>query len=608
MTSNLFLPRVLSLTLAALLVGCGGSNHINDEAPVSNGNDSKMVGGFEQHEVNERFYYMKPVENTNKAYKLLFAFHGSGGNSQGMAAMTKLHEQSDDYLVVYPKSKNEEWNEGCRCNKADRLGVDDLGFVDDMIAELKAKYQLIDGEIYATGFSQGGLFVQNLLCNRSEVFNAIVTVGAPMSYQLGDSCSFDTPTHYRIMHGKADTVLPYTGRSHANFGLLSSPQAIKIIGNLNYDSALSTDKKVEQGVTLTYYPNRAIQTELISVDGAGHSWNLSPINTTQSIMEFFEKASKHPLPQDSDLIAINEDYYHVRNVTPQTDKPTVVMLSGANLHFHSDSAWFALLQPYLSTQFNVYVIDRLGQGLSSNTSAPSMQKFATDLPVLFEKLDLSNVHLVSFANSNSVPLIAMQQSEDFKQKIASMLWMDPDILLPHSIAQYQGYPVDIYREWGQHLIDHVSAGKWQEKMNGKIAEEQAHVESLLEESEFAQHMDWDYFNQIMQTRYSIEAQLIRVNEMMNYHDDLELVRNWQPDSSIPITVIDSEFEQLDIEKAETEEARAGLIKWEAEGRKWSQEVAEISGGQYLPITSTEHLIPLTHPELITQALIELSNR
>ncbi|MCG9760386.1 MULTISPECIES: alpha/beta hydrolase [Pseudoalteromonas] len=605
MKSRWFLTRTLNVVVATLLVGCGGKS--NNAAPIDS-DSGKTEIGVNVHELNERFYYMLPVENTSKSYKLLFAFHGSGGSGQGMAGMTRLHEQSDDYLVVYPKSKNEEWNEGCGCNKAHRLGVDDLGFVDDMVAELKAKYQIIDGEIYATGFSQGGLFVQNLLCNRSEVFNAIVTVGAPMSYQLGDSCNLTTPTNYRIMHGKADSVLPYNGKSHANFGLLSSPQAIKIVGDLNYEAALSVEQDLDDGVTLTHYPNRNIQTQLISVDGAGHSWNLSPVKTTQSIMEFFESTSQYALPAGSDLIKVSDNYYHVRHLTHQADKPTVVMLSGANMHFHSDSAWFALLQPYLSTQFNVYVIDRLGQGLSSNTSAPSMQKFATDLPVLFEKLDLSNVHLVSFANSNSVPLIAMQQSEDFKQKIASMLWMDPDILLPHSIAQYQGYPVDIYREWGQHLIDHVSAGKWQEKMNVKIAEEQAHVESLLEESEFAQHMDWGYFNQIMQTRYSIEAQLIRVNEMMNYHDDLELVRNWQPDSSIPITVIDSEFEQLDIEKAETEEARAGLIKWEAEGRKWSQEVAEISGGQYLPITSTEHLIPLTHPELIKQALIELSSR
>ncbi|PCK30561.1 alpha/beta hydrolase [Pseudoalteromonas piscicida] len=607
MKTNAFLKRTLGIAIATMLVGCGGSNNNNKVAPIED-NSGMPVNGVEVHELNERFYYMKPVENSSKSYKLLFAFHGSGGSGTGMAGLTKLHEQNDDYLVVYPKSKNEEWNEGCGCNKAHRLGVDDLGFVDDMVAELSAKYQIMAGEIYATGFSQGGLFVQNLLCNRSDVFNAIVTVGAPMSYQLGDSCKFTTPTHYRIMHGKADTVLPYNGKSHSNFGLLSSLQAIKIIGKLNYESAMPVDKALAEGVTLTHYPNRRIQTELVSVDGAGHTWNLSPVKTTQSIMTFFESASQHPLPQGSDLVEINNRYYHIRHLTSQTDKPTVVMLSGANKHFHSDSAWFALLHPYLSEHFNVYVIDRLGQGLSSNEDSPSMQKFATDLPLLFEKLALNDVHLVSYANSNAVPLIAMQQATEFKKKIASMLWLDPDILLPHSIAQYQGYPVDIYREWGQHLIDHVNAGKWQEKMDGKIAEEQAHVESLLEGSEFADFMDWQYFNLIMQTRHSIEAQLTRVNEMMNYHDDLELVRNWQPDGSIPITVIDSEFEQLDIAAAETQADKESLIKWEAEGRKWSQEVAQASGGQYLPIPSTEHLIPFTHPEVIKQALIELSSR
>ncbi|MEZ7205332.1 alpha/beta hydrolase [Pseudoalteromonas sp. DY56-GL79] len=607
MTSRMFLKQALGLTLAALVAGCGSSS---DSKKASSNDDGvlKPVNGLEVHQLNGRYYYMKPIEKSHKAYKLMLAFHGSGGTAYGMAGLTKLHEQSDDYIVVYPKSKNEEWNEGCGCNKAHRLGVDDLGFVDQMIAEIKAKYDVIDGEIYATGFSQGGLFVQNLLCNRSETFNAIVTIAAPMSYQLGDSCNFSTPTNYRIMHGKADSVLPYNGKSHANFGLLSSPQAIKIIANLNYEAALSVDEEIAEGVTLTHYPNRNIQTQLISVEGAHHSWNLPPVQTTESIMTFFESTSRYALPQGSDLISVNNGYYHVRQLKQHTDRPTVVMLSGANMHFHSDSAWFALLQPYLADSFNVYVIDRLGQGLSSVDDTPSMNKFAHDLPVLFEKLNLSDVHLLSYANSNSVPLIAMQKSQEFKQKIASMLWLDPDILLPHSIAQYQGYPVDVYRQYGQDLIDHVAAGNWQEKMNGKIAEEQAHIEALLEGSEFADYMDWQYFNHIMQTRHSVAAQLTRVHEMMNYHDDLELVRNWQPDSSIPISVIDSEFEKLDIANADSEEVKGNLIKWEAEGRKWSQEVAETSGGQYLPISSTEHLIPFTHPELIKQALTELANQ
>ncbi|MEI5639685.1 MULTISPECIES: alpha/beta hydrolase [unclassified Pseudoalteromonas] len=607
MKKNNWVNTVISAAAFALLTACNGGSSTHSQNEI-NKDDKQLVGGMRKFSLNERIYYMTPPQDIpkNKAYKLLLAFHGSGGTGYGMAAMTQFHKQDDDYLVVYPKSKNEEWNEGCGCNKAHRLGIDDLGFVDDLIQQLKSQYDIIDGEIYAAGFSQGGLFVQNLLCNRSDVFQGIVTVAAPMSYQLGMACNLTTPTNYRIMHGKKDNVLPYHGQSGVNFGLFSSTQAIDIVAKLNTQQTKYIDEVIGQGVTLRYYPDKSVKTELISVAQASHNWNLSPVETTKSIMTFFKSSSRHPLPTGSDLYQVSGNYYHVRHTLAQPEKPTVVMLSGANMHFHSDSAWFALLQPYLETKFNVVVIDRLGQGLSSTVEAPSMAQFAADLPVLFNKLALNDVHLLSFANSNSVPLIAMQQSGEFKQQVASMLWLDPDILMPHSVALYQGFPVDLYRDYGQTLIDHVAAGNWQEKMDGKITAEKAHVEALMANNDYAQYMDWDYFNLIMQTRHSIAAQLTRVHEVMNYHDDLELVKDWQPDGSIPISIIDSDFESENIAQAEDEALKAKLLKWQSEGRKWSQEVATASGGQYIPLSSTEHLIPFTHPEVIEQALLELS--
>ena len=597
----------ISLCAFVFLSACNGGNEQRRENEKVNDTD-QITAGMQQFALNDRSYYIaaSQAEPDNKAYKLLLAFHGSGGTGYGMARMTQLHEQNDDYLVVYPNSKYEEWNEGCGCNKAHRLGVDDLGFVDDLILKLKSQYDIIDGEIYATGFSQGGLFVQNLLCNRSDVFQGIVTVAAPMSFQLGSACNLTTPTNYRIMHGMKDDVLPYYGINSGNFALLSSPQAIDVVAKLNTQQPQYTEEAIREGVTLRYYPSDAVKTELISVAQASHTWNLTPVKTTQSILAFFESSSGQPLPAGSDLYELSGHYYHVRQTMKQPDKPTVVMLSGANRHFYGDSAWFALLQPYLETKFNVVVIDRLGQGLSSKAATPSMAQFAADLPTLFKKLGLNDVHLLSFANNNSVPLIAMQRSSEFKQQVASLLWLNPDSLMPYTNAPHQALSVDLYRNHAQELADHVVAGNWQEKVDGKTAAEKAHVEALMANNDYAQYMDWDYFNLIMQTRHSIAAQLTRVHEVMNYHDDLELVKDWQPDGSIPISIIDSDFESEDIAQADDEAVKAKLLKWQNEGRKWSQEVAAASGGQYISLSSTEHLIPFTHPEVIEQALLELS--
>ncbi|WP_350585641.1 hypothetical protein [Pseudoalteromonas sp. RB2-MNA-CIBAN-0110] len=81
--------------------------------------------------------------------------------------MAAFESASENYIVVYPQSKVEEWNEGCDCNKPHRLGINDLVFVENVVDDVKAKYNIIDGELFAVGFSQGGLFTQNLMCNSS---------------------------------------------------------------------------------------------------------------------------------------------------------------------------------------------------------------------------------------------------------------------------------------------------------------------------------------------------------------------------------------------------------------------------------------------------------
>ncbi|WP_440054961.1 alpha/beta hydrolase [Pseudoalteromonas sp. T1lg65] len=594
-----------TLTMLPILTAClsdNGTHNPDIETPSSESALTKKA-------LDNRVYYLATPDqqiSKDKAYKLLLAFHGSGGSAEEMAFMSNLHNLNDDFLVVYPKSKNEEWNEGCDCNKAHRLGINDLGFVDKIVDQVKQDYRILEGEIYATGFSQGGLFVQNLLCNRSEVFKGISTVAAPMSMQLSHSCNFSQPTHFRLLHGKKDSVLPFNGSNHSNFGLISSPQAIKVIAGLNYQEATQATTTLTEGVTLTHYPDQAVKTELLAIEQAGHSWQLPPLDTSKAVLQFFNSASQYELPEHSDLIDIKGHYYHVRQLSVQPEKPTVVLISGLTKHYHADTGWFSLLQPYLSEDFNVISIDRLGRGLSGEAEMPSMTQFAEHLPAIFSSLELENVHLVSFASGNSVPVIAFKQSPDFKDKIASMLWLDPDTLLPFSISHYQGFPVTIYRKHGQVLFDHIAAGGWHEAMEGKLVEEREHVEQLLENSEFKAYMDWDYFNLLLEKRRTLQAQVQRAKDVYSYHDDLNYAAGWKPDASIPITVIDSAFEKLDIAQAQDEESKQHLTQWEQESRHWSMEIAESSGGQYIPLDSTEHIIPLSHPDVIKQALIELT--
>ena len=169
--------RFLVLWAVLLIAGCGSGDPAQQES--------------NQIKLGDRSYFLDLPAGyqPQQQYKLLLAFHGSGGSSGNMQNTANFTRYSDDYIVAYPQAGTTEWNEGCKCNIANRLGIDDLGFVDALIADVSAKHRIATGEVYAAGFSQGGLFTQNLACNRSSSFKAFAVVAAPMSDQLWQSCA-----------------------------------------------------------------------------------------------------------------------------------------------------------------------------------------------------------------------------------------------------------------------------------------------------------------------------------------------------------------------------------------------------------------------------------
>lgn len=257
--------NIKSLKSAALLVGvillsaCNQS--LSGQTIAAKSNSQNLI-------LNDRSYVLALPQNyqADKNYKLLLAFHGSGGSGKNMQNIAGFERLSDDYIVVYPDSKIEEWNDGCQCNKTHRLGIDDLDFVDKLIVDVTSRYSVDIGQIYAAGFSQGGLFAQNLLCNRSEVFKGIASVASPMSVQLSLSCKIQKTTSYMMVHGKKDNVLPFEGMKHQRFGLISAPKAISLLAKKNGSLAKPLVKADEKGVELLAYWNGSEKTHLYAIE------------------------------------------------------------------------------------------------------------------------------------------------------------------------------------------------------------------------------------------------------------------------------------------------------------------------------------------------------
>lgn len=606
--------RLLPSTIFAIcLTACGGSEVVQDKnknASSGQGNVNQPVDSTKVISTNGRSYRIAFPEtgfDEHKTYKLLLAFHGSGGSAKSMQRMAQFEKLSDDYIVVYPKSKEVEWDDGCGCNVAHRLNAMDVEFVVDIVSQMHNEYNLLEGENYAVGFSQGGLFSQNMMCKHSELFKAVVSVASPMSEQLAASCTIEEPTNYMMVMGKRDGTLPYDGLVHVNFGLLSAPSAIELIAKQNQINSEYIEQALASNVKARVYnSDLPLTNKLITIEQGYHTWSFNNFNTSEQVLRFFNDSSDVKLPAHSALYRLDKGDYHVRSMGEHNGKSDIVLLSGANKFFHSDSAWASLIQPMLAEHGKVHVIDRLNNAWSSEVDAPSFSLFAQDLPELLNVLKVESVIFIAFANSNLATLMYQNQANE-SVITKGMIWIDPDILLPHSINQYQSGHVSYMREYKNEFIEHVSAGSWTERTVERVAQEREEITALIS-AENKPDMDWNYYDAVTSQRVQISKQVTRIKEMMNYYDDLETSRYLADNLNVPVSIIDSDFERIDIGNAEDEETKAGLLQWQTQGTQWSKDIALQTQGDYYALENASHQVLFEHPEIVVTALKKVLER
>ena len=144
---------------------------------------------------------------------LVFAFHGHGGNMNGIAQRMNIHTLWKEPIVVYPQGVNRPsavdpqgnrsgWQ--VEANQAN-IGNKDLDFFDAMLATLRQKYLVDDTRIYAAGFSNGAAFSLLLWAERGQTLAAI----AECAGRLARSEQLTLPRPLLAIAGQADPINPF---------------------------------------------------------------------------------------------------------------------------------------------------------------------------------------------------------------------------------------------------------------------------------------------------------------------------------------------------------------------------------------------------------------
>ena len=165
----------------------------------------------------ERTYYLHLPTHYKKAktLPLLLFLHGGGQNIKKMARSSQLNKLADQYnfIVAYPVGINKRWKDG----RGETYGgksqenVDDIKFIEKLIAELIRTHNVNAQKVYVTGISNGGLMTLRLGCDLSQKLSAIAAVIANIPKKYIGQCKPKKTLPLLLMNGTSDPIVPYYG-------------------------------------------------------------------------------------------------------------------------------------------------------------------------------------------------------------------------------------------------------------------------------------------------------------------------------------------------------------------------------------------------------------
>ncbi|CAN5413532.1 hypothetical protein BH10ACT3_BH10ACT3_16130 [soil metagenome] len=224
---------------------------------------------------------------------VVMALHGLGADSNVMLDSADWGGAivNDRFIAVFPQGVANSWNMGPCCPPANLLGIDDMAFLDQVVAQVTASPQVNAERLYLTGFSNGGIMAYAVVCARPGVYAAL----APMSGSNVGGCAPSQPISLLHQHADPDPVVPFDG-SLSLTQLLSAadfppvPQSVAAWAAADGCPTTPTTSTGDGGIETTQWSpcGNDTRVELVRLPGVGHNWlDLGDYRALDTMLDFF---------------------------------------------------------------------------------------------------------------------------------------------------------------------------------------------------------------------------------------------------------------------------------------------------------------------------------
>lgn len=250
--------------------------------------------------------------------------HGAGGTAKTAALATGLSEKADQskFVALYPQAVPRDpqrpvtflrnptfWNVGSGFGHAERLGIDDVGYLQLMLHDALSRYPIDHVRVFIAGFSNGAGLALRAGVDLSEQLAGVAAIAGHLWMKQ--------PTPQKLisllyMIGEEDPIVPRLG------GLVSSPwgkshQLPPVIETVEtWARWLGWNEGVKEstpqpGVLLTQYlvPDSPNRVDYYRLAATGHAWpggialladriagpSSSVLDATDTILRFFSSCA-----------------------------------------------------------------------------------------------------------------------------------------------------------------------------------------------------------------------------------------------------------------------------------------------------------------------------
>ncbi len=251
---------------------------------------------------------------------LVLMFHGGFGSGEQLQLRSSRMDavaEEEGFITVYPDGSGgiPTWNAGGCCGGSVLRNVDDIGFVRDLVAHLRANLNIDASRIYAAGMSNGAGLSHRIACELADVFAAVGPVEGTL---MTDSCNPSRPIAIVMIHGTDDLNVPWEGGAGCGpsaFVFKGVPETVDFWAQNNACEGPETEFYAEGDGVCKVRGGCAEDADvaLCTIEGGDHSWpggrrslvslgdcrgpgrQSTTFSADRALWEFF---AAHPMPGD----------------------------------------------------------------------------------------------------------------------------------------------------------------------------------------------------------------------------------------------------------------------------------------------------------------------